>query len=225
MTLTINTEVYQGTPEWFALRCGMLTASAMCKIISPAQLKYAENVTARAHFYEILAQRITQYIEPAYEGFNILRGHEDEIDARGLYDRHIAPVNEVGFITNDKWGFMIGYSPDGLVGDDGLIETKSRVQKYQTEAILKNEVPTEFMLQLQTGLLVSERKWIDFISYSAGMPMFIKRVLPDETMQTAIVEAAGQFYGRIDDALIEFAKRIGDMKLIPTIRRATEIVS
>lgn len=72
-------------------------------------------------------------------------------------------------------GFTLGYSPDGLVGDDGLIEAKSRVQKYQFQAIIEHvasgsaSVPAEFVMQLQTGLLGSECQWIDFISYSNGL--------------------------------------------------------
>src|SRR3546814_1507000 len=63
---------------------------------------------------------------------------DDEIIARDEYTKHHAPVEQTGFITNDKWGFTIGYSPDGLVGDDGLIECKSRRQKYQVQTIIEN---------------------------------------------------------------------------------------
>jgi hypothetical protein len=111
---------------------------------------------------------------------DMLRGQEDEIEARAALRQHYAPVTETGFVTNDRWGFTIGYSPDGLVGDDGLIECKSRASKYQIQTIAENEVPApDYMIQLQTGLLVTERKWIDFVSYSGGLPMFVKRVEPD----------------------------------------------
>jgi predicted phage-related endonuclease len=93
-------------------------------------------------------------------------------------------------VTNDDHGFVIGYSPDGLVDDDGLIECKSRRQKFQVETILADRVPEEYMLQIQTGLLVTGREWLDFVSYCAGLPMFIKRVFPDARYQEAIIAAA-----------------------------------
>ena len=154
-----------------------------------------------AHVWELAAQRITQYTEPSYIGDDMLRGFDDEIRARDLYCEKYAPVSEVGFITDDRFGFTIGYSPDGLVGDDGLIESKSRRQKYQIQTISENAVPDEYMLQLQTGLLVTGRKWIDFISYSGGLPMFVTRVLPDAAIQTAIAIAATEFEAKVVQAV------------------------
>jgi hypothetical protein len=86
-------------------------------------------------------------------------------------------------MVRDDWGFSLGYSPDGLVGDDGLIEVKCRRQKKHLQTILADEVPPENMAQLQCGLLVSGREWIDYVSYCGGMPMYVKRVYPD----TAVV--------------------------------------
>ncbi|NBW19115.1 MAG: YqaJ-like viral recombinase, partial [Caulobacteraceae bacterium] len=159
----------QGGEEWYAARCGLLTASEMKLILTP-KLKIADNDKSRAHVWELLAQRISGYVEPSYVSDDMLRGREDENDAKITYTEHYAEVTDVGFITNDKWGFTLGYSPDGLVGDTGLIECKSRRQKFQVETIASGVVPEEYMLQLQTALLVSERKWIDFVSYCAGLP-------------------------------------------------------
>jgi predicted phage-related endonuclease len=151
----------------------------------------------------------------------MLRGHEDELDARDIYSDQIAGVNQVGFITNESWGFKIGFSPDGLVGSDGIIEVKSRRQKFQTETILSNEVPREYLIQIQTGLLVSGRKWCDFISYCGGMPMFVKRVHADKTIQQAILICATEFEKNIRE---QYDKYMATMKtkdaiLIPTERR------
>lgn len=194
--ITYYDDVDQGSDEWLAMRCGVLTASEMKLIVTPT-LKKADNDKTRQHLYELLAQRVNQYTEPHYIGSDMMRGHVDEVDARIVYEEKYAQVKECGFIINDKWGFKIGYSPDGLVSDDGLIECKSRRQKYQTQTIIENEVPDDFMLQLQTGLLVSERKWIDFVSYCGGMPMFVKRVFPDKTIQDAIISAAEAFEDKI----------------------------
>jgi hypothetical protein len=161
MTITYHPDLIQGSDEWLAARCGILTASEMKLIITPT-LKIASNEKERSHLYELMAQRITKYVEPHYVSDDMLRGQDDEIEARMLYSKHYSPVEEMGFITNDRWGFTIGYSPDGLVGNDGLIECKSRRQKFQVETIVESAPPVDFMLQVHTGLLVSERDWLDF---------------------------------------------------------------
>lgn len=198
--LKIYENLIQGSEEWLEARRGLLTASEIHKIMTPTG-KIANNKDTRAHVYELLAQRISEYVEPAYISDDMLRGQEQESYARNTYADNYAEVTNVGFITNDKWGFTIGYSPDGLVGDDGLIEIKCRRQKFQVETIVLGVVPDEFMLQIQCGLLVSERKWCDFISYHGGLPMFVKRVEPLEVMQAAIVEAATKFEEQVAAAL------------------------
>lgn len=216
--IVYHRELEQGSDEWFAARCGILTASEMKLIITP-KLAIASNDKEKSHLFELLAQRITRYVEPSYVGDAMLRGRTDEIEARILYGKHYAPVEEMGFVTNDRWGFTLGYSPDGLVGDDGLIECKSRKQKFQVETIASQEVPDEFMLQLQTGLLVTGRAWIDFISYSAGLPMATIRVLPNPVMQDAIIKAAAAFEQRLAIRLAEYDAAIASTaRLIPTER-------
>lgn len=200
MTITYYPELVQGSDEWLAQRCGLITAGSMNLVLTPT-LKVASNEKERTHLYELVAQRATKYVEPSYIGDDMLRGLEDEVYARALYSEKYAPIEEVGMITNDRFGFMIGFSPDGLVGDDGLIECKSRRQKYQAQTIILDEVPAEYMLQIQSAMLISERKWCDFISYSGGMPMYVKRVFPDPVMQTAIREAATAFEMRIRAAI------------------------
>lgn len=219
MTATIHANLEQGSADWLAARRGMLTASEMKLIVTPT-LKVASNDKERSHLHELLAQRITGHVEPHYISDDMLRGMEDEIDARALYAKHYAPVTECGFITNDKWGFTIGYSPDGLVGDDGLIEGKSRRQKFQVQTIADHEVPDDYLIQLQTGLLVSERQWIDFISYSGGLPMVTIRVFPDERVQDAIIAAAASFESRLVAKMERYLDRLeSDARLIPTERK------
>lgn len=219
MTIIYHDDLIQGSDLWLAQRCGVITASEMRLIVTPT-LKTAANDKARAHVYELLFQRLTQHVEPQYVSDAMLRGQADEIYARAAYEEHFAPVQEIGFVTNDEWGFTIGYSPDGLVGDDGLIECKSRAGKYQVQTIAENEVPAEYMLQLQTGLLVTGRKWIDFISYSGGLPMFVKRVEPDLVMQDAILMAATSFETQLADKEREYRATLAAMrKVIETERR------
>lgn len=219
----------QGTPEWHAARCGLLTASEMKLIITPT-LKIASNEKERAHLYELLAQRITGYVEPSYYSDDMARGHEEESAARNLYATEYEAVSvDVGFITNDKWGFTIGYSPDGLVGDDGQIECKSRRQKYQVQTIVENiaadGIPPEFMIQVQTGLLVSERAWCDYITYCGGLPMAKLRCYPQPEIQDAILAAATDFEARIRAKRIIYEEAIEKLGAIPTERTIYEEIA
>ena len=223
--LTIYDAVDQGSEEWFAARCGVLTASEMKKVITSKTLSFANNDKCRQHVYELAAQRITGYVEPMYVSDDMIRGHFDEDLAKELYNENYAEVREVGFITNDKFGFTLGFSPDGLVGDDGLIEIKSRRQKYQAEIIMNMKVDVEHMIQVQTGMLVSERKWCDYISYCGGMPMVTIRVMPDEKIQSAIIDAARHFHAQVADKIFTYEKRLKDknIRLIETERFTDEI--
>ena len=219
MSIEIYDDMIQGTEEWLQARCGLLTASEMKHIVTPT-LKIASNDKERAHVYELAAQRITGYVEPCYISDDMLRGMTDEVEAVRIYSENHAQARTVGFITNDKWGFTIGYSPDGVVGNDGLIECKSRRQKFQVQTILDGEVPPEYVIQLQTGLLVSERAWIDFISYCGGMPFYCQRVYPDDAVQAAIIEAETVFHDKLEAVVDRF--KLHSASLIPTERKIME---
>lgn len=221
MTIKYHDDLIQGSDEWLSARCGLLTASEMKLILTPT-LKLANNEKTRAHVYEIAAQRINKYVEPSYINDDMLRGMSDEPIARALYEQHYELVDTCGFITSDDHGCTIGYSPDGLVGDDGLIEIKSRRQKAQFETISNDEVPDEYMMQLQTGLLVTGRKWIDFISYCGGMPMYVKRVEPDAEMQAAIKEAAASFKEKVQEVIEQYGNVLASLKVKTTERKTQE---
>lgn len=219
MTITYHRDIIQGSDEWHQVRLGILTASEMKHVITAKTLKTADNETARQHVWELAAQRISRYVEPSYIGDDMLRGWEDEIKARAKYEEHTGQaVEEFGFITNDKWGFTIGYSPDGcVVGTKGGIECKSRRQKYQVQTVVEwhrlKTVPSDFLIQLQTGLLVAEWDWIDLVSYSGGLHMPIMRVYPDLKIQEAIVEAATVFEGKVAEAVNDYEKATVGMAL------------
>lgn len=209
----------QGSEEWHAARCGLLTASEMKLIITPT-LKVADNDKSRSHLYELLAQRITRYVEPSYIGDDMLRGMEDEILARQAYVEKFAMIEEVGFVTNDEWGFTIGCSPDGLIGDDGMLQIKSRRQKFQIATIIDGLMPDDYAIQVQTELLVTRRAWCDFVSYSGGLPMIPIRVYPDAKIQAVIVEAATAFEAKLLEKLAAYGAALASNPLlIPTERR------
>jgi hypothetical protein len=225
--IVYHRNLVQGTDEWMAARCGLLTASELHLIVTPT-LRVAANDKVRKHLYELLAQRVSGFVERGFIADAMVRGWEDEAMARYVYSEKVAPVEEVGFVTNDEWGFTLGYSPDGLVGDDGLIECKSRCQKHQVETIIAGCMPDDYLIQAQAGLLISGRKWLDFISYSGGLPMAISRVHPDEKVQAAIVEAATEFERTLAKKLEAYRAAIADMqaagRYFPTERREEEIM-
>lgn len=168
-------------------------------VLEPATGDVARNLTLL-----LAAERITGWTDPTYISDDMWRGIDDEPKAREKYAEHHAPVTIAGFITEDRWGFTIGYSPDGLVGDDGLIEIKSRRSKVQLATVLADEVPAENMAQLQCGLLVSGRQWIDYVSYCGGMPLWVKRVYPQQEWFDAIEQAARAFEATVADMISRY---------------------
>ena len=213
-------DIEQGSDEWLAVRQGILTASEMLLILTPT-MRTASNDKERAHLFEILGQRITGYTEPHYISDDMLRGHEDD---RGAHPIRRTFRSSHRMRLRDQRRSRRGdrYSPDGLVGDDGLIECKSRRQKYQIETILADGVPAEYLLQCQTGLLVTGRKWLDFISYCGGMPMFVKRVWPCPEIQQAIIAAASAFEQRLAAAQARYAEWLARQPVIINTERTIE---
>lgn len=193
MATTIYDKLEQGSQEWFDARCGILTASVIGQMITPKTVKRADNETARSLTRHLAAERITQYVEPTFTSADMERGNLVEPIARDLYSKDYAEAREVGFMLMEEESFKLGFSPDGLVGDNGLLEIKAPRQKKHLATILDDAVPMEHMAQIQTGLLVSGYEWLDFISYCGGMPLFVKRVLPDPKWFDAIKETASVF--------------------------------
>jgi predicted phage-related endonuclease len=193
MTLLELPDLIQGTDEWHDQRRGIVTASVVGRLLT-ATGKVANNDTSRAAVATLVAERITGWTDPVYVSDDMLRGTNDEPFAVAAYSEWSGQeVTTTGFMVRDDWGFEIGYSPDGLVGDDGLVEVKSRRPKKQLTTILEDAVPAENMAQLQCGLLVSGRAWIDYVSFCGGMSLYVKRVEPDPEWFEAIVAAVAAF--------------------------------
>jgi putative phage-type endonuclease len=181
--------IEQGGDEWHALRRGLITASAISRLITGSG-KPANNDTSRTQLLQLLAERITGESDASFYGDDMARGHLLEPLARDIYAEHRAPVADCGFVTADFDGTVIGYSPDGLVGDDGLIEIKSPRQKHHLRSLLSDEVPAEYVPQVQTGLAVTRRAWCDYISYAPGLPLFVHRCERDEVVIAQLITAA-----------------------------------
>lgn len=191
---------------------------------APSVLRVADNDTSRAVGLRLTGERISGNIDLTHTSGEMWRGVLDEPVARDLYSEHLQPVEECGFMVRDDWGFCLGYSPDGLVGDDGLIEIKSRTQKVHLETILAGSVPPESMAQLQAGLLISGRSWIDYVSYCGGMALWTKRVTPDPEWQAAIIAAATAFEATATDVADRYWAAVKGMPATTRIDHYQEIV-
>lgn len=180
--------------------------------MQPARLVTADTDTARGLIMGLAAERITGHVEDVYVSRDMERGVFEEPYARQAYQSAFgAEVIELGFMVRDDDGYQLGFSPDGLVGSEGLIEIKSRRAKVQVHTVLAGEVPEYNMAQLQCGLLVSGRKWIDFISFSNGMHLWTHRVEPDEQWFNAIREAACAAEEQIQAIVRDYAEATANL--------------
>ena len=193
MSLIILENVEQRSDEWYAARLGIPTASSVGKLLTPT-LKVASNDTARGYIASLVAERITGTVEPTFTSDDMMRGILHEPLARDRYaEANDVEVTEVGFMVRQEDGWTLGASPDGLVGDDGGVEIKCPRAKGHVLTILNDQVPSVYMAQLQGSLLVSGRKWWDYVSFCAGLPLYVTRVYPDPAWQEAITEACRAF--------------------------------
>lgn len=165
----------------------------VARMDSSVVLEPARGDVARTLTLALVGERLSGNTDPSYTSYDMQRGIDDEPRARDIYAEHFAPVREVGFIIREHDGTKIGYSPDGLVGDDGLIEVKSRRQGTQVGTVLSGAVPAGNMAQLQCGMLVTGRKWLDYISYCGGLHLWVHRVYPDQRWFDAILAAVEAF--------------------------------
>ena len=212
-----NIKIYetleQGTDEWLEVRRGKITASIVKSLLT-GKFAISKNAQIKLLAFQLASERITGRVQEKFETFDMKRGHIEEELARELYREHYAPVKEVGFIENTA----LGFSPDGLVGDDGFIEIKSRQPKFQVQTFYENEVPDEYMCQMQTGLIVTERDWCDYVQYSNGMPLFVKRVTRNEEIITNILIAVSMFETQIRDIVSTYQANLGDAPVADYIK-------
>lgn len=187
----------QGSPEWLEARLGRVTMSELKTLLVNGKGPGGFGTGALSYMHQLIGERMTgELAEPFQGNVHTRRGHELEGVARELYRDATgeAEPQEVGIILNHD----VGYSPDSLIGDDGLLEIKTKLPKYQIEVLLSGEIPAEHIAQCQGGLWVSEREWIDFVSYWPGMPLFIKRAYRDERLIRKIADRLEAFYAEMD---------------------------
>jgi len=177
-------KVKQRSKEWFNLRVQYpLTASKAQAIAS--QGKGLETLCN-----EKIAEKYAVIPFESYESPAMKEGKEKEAHAVFVYEvENMCRVEEVGFVTNESISKVGGVSPDGLVGDDGLIEVKVfKPMKYWDYLINDKDPEKKYLWQMQMQLLFTERKWVDFVLYSPYFEknLIVKRIYPDKKMQSAI---------------------------------------
>jgi len=166
----------QGSPEWFSIRKGKLTASNAQAIATAG--KGLETLV-----YDILAEKYSSAIPVSYTNEDMERGHELEEAARQIYElERGVKIEQVGFVELDEY---TGASPDGLIGTDGLVEIKCKKDSVYLRALIENDIDSKYKWQLQMQLLVTGRGWVDFVDYCPNFTksMNITRIEKDPEMQ------------------------------------------
>ncbi|MBX3088109.1 MAG: YqaJ viral recombinase family protein [Cryobacterium sp.] len=175
----------QGTPEWFAARCGVPTASMFSAILAKGEGK-----TRKAYMHRLAGEIITGEPADTISNTHTERGKALEPEARDRYafEMDADPVL-VGFIRNGD----VGCSPDALLGDNGVLEIKTKLPALMVEVLLRDEFPPEHKAQCQGALWVSEREWVDIAVYCPKFPMFIRRAYRDEPYLAQLRSAVDAF--------------------------------
>lgn len=197
--MEIFDDIEQGTDEWRQVRCGVVTASNFNAVIAKKGPRGGIPKGRQTYLYKLAGEIITGEPMSNWTNAYMDKGHEREAEARELYAfAKGVEVQEVGFIRAGR----IGYSPDGLVGESGAWENKNCEPHIQIERLLAGKLPPEHKAQCQGGLMVSGREWIDFQSYSRGLPPLIVREYRDEEYIAALRVDIDTFIEELD-ALVD----------------------
>jgi hypothetical protein len=188
--IEVFAELQQGTDEWRQIRAGLPTASEFANILAKGEGK-----TRRSYMLRLAGEILTGTPADTFENADTIRGHEMEPDARNLY-AFMSDVEPqlVGFVRNGRKGC----SPDALIGNDGLLEIKTKKPALLIDVLLKGEFPPEHKAQCQGALWVTEREWIDLAVYWPGLPLFVSRATRDEAYIKTLSSAVDAFNEELD---------------------------
>ena len=153
----------QGSEEWLLMRLRKVTASRVKDVLTKGRGN-TPSKTAESYMMELIAEALTGQSKPFFENDAMKWGTETEPQARSMYsvNNDFVAVKEVAFVEHNKF---IGISPDGLVGDDGLLEIKCPNTTTQIKRALSDDYAADYKAQIQMQLWVTERKWCDFVSF------------------------------------------------------------
>lgn len=176
--------ITQGSEAWHQLRLGKITASRINDVV--AQIKTGEAATRADYRIDLANERLTGEPEESFTNAHMERGTELEPFARSAYEIKTGVfVAQVAFVDHPRLK-NTGASPDGLVGNEGLIEIKCPKRKNHVKALLDKKVPSKYINQMQWQMACTNRLWVDFVSYCPELPenmqLFIKRVYRDNAL-------------------------------------------
>jgi len=191
----------QRTEEWFQARLGKVTASRVADVL--AKIKSGESASRRNYKIQLVSERLTGEKQETYINQAMQDGIDREFYARERYVQQFGEVEEVGFVKHPT--LEAGASPDGMVGEDGILEIKCPMGSTHTETLMTQDVPSRYVPQIQFQLLVTGRKWCDFVSYNPMFPehlqVFVKRVEADPVYQKELESEVKQFLSEVDNVI------------------------
>lgn len=193
--LSLN-DLVQGSPEWQDARRGIPTASGFDKIVTT---KGEPSKQAQKYLWKLAGERVSGFSEETYQNATMQRGIDTEAEARAFYElTNSVTVQTVGICYPDKKK-RYACSPDGLVGEDGGLEIKVPLIATHVGYLLDGTFPMDYFQQVQGNLLVTGRKWWDFLSYQSGLKPLLIRVKRDETFIKALTIELEVFCKNLDD--------------------------
>ena len=189
----------QRSEEWFAARCGKVTASRVADII--AKTKTGASASRENYLAQLVCERLTGKPAESYSNSAMQWGTDTEPFARAAYEARMdLLVTEVGFIDH-PWIPMSGASPDGLA-NEGMVEIKAPNTATHIDTLLSRTVPAKYITQMMWQMACADRPWCDFVSFDPRLPerhqLFIKRINYDPEMVNLLENSVIQFLGDVD---------------------------
>jgi putative phage-type endonuclease len=205
------TDIIQGSPEWFAIRAGKVTASRVADVIAKTKTGWG---ASRANYAaELIAERLTGESAERFSNAAMQWGTDKEPEARIAYEFETnREVAQVGFVAHPSID-MSGASPDGLVAADGLVEIKCPNTATHLETLLSRSVPSKYVTQMQWQMACTGRAWCDFVSFDPRMPenmrLFISRVPRDTPAILSLEHDVTAFLADIDGKVAALVAQYG----------------
>jgi putative phage-type endonuclease len=198
----------QGSDAWFNIRIGKVTASRVADVLAKTKTGYS--TTRDNYMAQLVCERLTGQKGESFTNAAMQHGTETEPLAKAAYEaRYDVLVDEVGFVSHPTIE-MSGASPDGLVGEDGLIEIKCPNTATHIETLLSESVPNKYYTQMQFQIACTGRKWCDFVSFDNRLPtelqMFVKRVPRDDMYIKLIEDEIVKFLAELDTKINQLMK-------------------
>lgn len=199
----------QGTKEWLQARAGRVTASRVADIV--AKTKSGPAASRANYMAQLICERLTGSPVEGFKSAAMQWGTDMEPLARAAYeDRHGVLVVETGFISHPTLA-MAGASPDGLVGEDGLVEIKCPETATHLDTLLSGSVPGRYQIQMLWQMACTGRAWCDFVSFDprlpANMQLFVARVDRDENRLAEISKEVEAFLGELDQKIQKLTEK------------------